>query len=563
MFTKCPNPRCRAVYCITAQHLQLAMGMIRCPRCRNVFNALSSIDDSTREHARDVEQITRQLPYAQRGDRIVLSHAAASKQPWYQRLQEARREISLRQTPAPGAAAPQSGAGVSAASESISYDDESSAVTSAPQDFSPELRDPQNISPPISSGLLATAGDLGLALRNVIRQGRRSALGLCAIIFGVIAMLLAGGFIEWSLWALRESAIFSRFGHIQVVRPGYLEYGQADPYSYHLPEQSAVLDALEQHPAVRAVAPRLGFSGLIAFGDISVSFVAEGVVPERERVAAAKLVLRDGRDLSADEPNGIIMGKGLAANLGAKPGDVVVLLATTESGTLSAVEVEILGVFQTSTKAYDDVALRIPLQTAQSLLEVQGAHKWVVLLDDTDSTDRVAAELEQRFSPQEAGVQFVPWIELADFYKKTASLLSAQMSVVRIAIMIIIIFSISNTLAMSIVERTAEIGTLLALGLRRIRILKLFLNEGIVLGVAGGMVGVALGFAMGAGISAVGIPMPPPPGADFSFKGEIMVTWSLAVGALVLAILSTIVASVYPSWKASRLEIVDALRHAR
>jgi len=114
-----------------------------------------------------------------------------------------------------------------------------------------------------------------------------------------------------------------------------------------------------------------------------------------------------------------------------------------------------------------------------------------------------------------------------------------------------------------VLERTGEIGTTLALGATRRQILRRFLGEGLFLGVIGGLVGLALGWLLALAISAVGIPMPPPPGMARGFTGAIRVTPALAFDAWLLAVLTTLAASVYPAWRASRLEIVDALRHAR
>src|SRR5690606_27961865 len=126
---------------------------------------------------------------------------------------------------------------------------------------------------------------------------------------------------------------------------------------------------------------------------------------------------------------------------------------------------------------------------AQQLLRVQGAHSWIVVLEDTGQTDAVLTQLRERYGNAE-GVQlsFIPWYDLADFYNKTVSLFSKQVGVVKLIIAIIIVLSISNTLTMSVLERTSEIGTTLALGSTRRQILQRFLGEGLALGVIGGAV---------------------------------------------------------------------------
>ena len=191
-------------------------------------------------------------------------------------------------------------------------------------------------------------------------------------------------------------------------------------------------------------------------------------------------------------------------------------------------------------------------------MRVEGATTWVALLNATDDTDQVASSLKSSL-PKDA-YELVKWSELADFYNKTVVLFSKQVDVVKFIIAIIIILTISNTQTMSVLERTTEIGTSLAIGLKRTEILRLFLLEGVLIGVIGGVAGLLLGFALAHIISTVGIPMPPPPGMTHGYTGQILVTTNLAVDGLLLAIFTTLLASVMPAWKASRMNVVDALR---
>jgi putative ABC transport system permease protein len=402
-----------------------------------------------------------------------------------------------------------------------------------------------------------------LALRNLFRHRKRTAIALAAIGFGVIALLLAGGFIDWIFWGMREGAIQSRFGHIQITRPGYFTTGSADPFAYLLPDQLNEEEMIGLRPEVRIITPRLAFNGLISHGDVTIGFTGEGVDPEKEASVSQHLIITKGENLGPDDPTGLLLGAGLADNLGVTVGDIVVLLANTASGGLSGVEGPVRGLFQSASKAFDDAALRVPVDTARSLLRVSSAHSWVLLLDETEKTDEVLLHLQERFPVSESGLQFTPWYALADFYNKTVALLSRQMSVVQLIIALIIVLSISNTLVMSVLERTGETGTLMAIGVRRRRILHMFITEGLLLGVIGGLAGLAVGGLLATAISAVGIPMPPPPGMDVGFTGKILLTWPLIAGVMALAIGTTLLASLYPAWKASRLEIVNALRHNR
>jgi putative ABC transport system permease protein len=400
-----------------------------------------------------------------------------------------------------------------------------------------------------------------LAFRNVARQRRRTALAISSVIFGVAALMLTSGFIEWNLWFGRESTIHSQLGHIRVHKPRFLEEGLADPFAYLLPDDRQQIQKIESMPHVVTLAPRLSFNGLISRGDATISFIGEGVDPEREVLLSRSVTTVQGEALSATDATGIVLGQGLAANLGVKPGDKVVLVVNTATGGVNAVDATVRGLFATITKAYDDSALRIPIALARRLLKVEGAHSYALLLDKTENTDAGVAQLRSEFKG--AGLEFVPWHELADFYKKTSELFSRQIGVVRMIIAAIIVLSISNSMVMGVLERTGEIGTSMALGYRRKAVLALFLCEGFLLGLIGGLVGLVTSFFAAEAISAVGIPMPPPPGMAFGYTAGIMLTWPMAAQALMLAVGTTLAASAYPAWKAARLEIVDALRKHR
>ena len=403
--------------------------------------------------------------------------------------------------------------------------------------------------------------DFFIAAREVLRHRRRSFVGMAAVVSGVAALLLAAGFIEWTYLAMREDTIHSGLGHMHVVRGGYGAAGSADSYENLLPERSPERDLIARFPGVTKVAPRLSFSGLISLNDATLSFVGEGMDPASESELADATILMAGVGLSVSEPNGIIVGKGLADNLGAKVGDTVVMVANTSRGSINAVEAKIRGTFATMSKAHDDAALRAPLPMVQELLRVSGAHKWVVFLDRTNKTRAVMSELKRQLSGKD--LEVLPWYDMVDFYSKTVALYSKQVAVMKLIIAVIIILSVSTTLTTTIMERTGEIGTAMALGVPRARLLRRFLFEGMLIGIVGGIVGVVLGYLLAKAISTIGIPMPPPPGMARGYIGRILVTPGLAFDAVSLALVTTLLASIYPAWKASRMAIVDALRSNR
>jgi putative ABC transport system permease protein len=401
---------------------------------------------------------------------------------------------------------------------------------------------------------------LKLAARNLARHRTRTLISLSAIAFGVTALLLAGGFIEWIFWAMREGAIQTGLGHVQISRPGFRSAGFADPSAYLLAPDAPELKTALSAPGAQVLDQRLVVNGLVSSGENTVAFTGEAIDPDADK-SISKVLEVVGENLSTADSSGVLLGSGLARALGVKRGDRISLLVGLPAGGINGVEGRLIGTFSTGVKAVDDSALRMTLALGRELLRVRGAHVWVVGLDATEHTPEALAYLRAHLPSDR--FELASWLDLSDFYRKSVVLLSRQIDVVALLIGVIIILGISNTLTMNVLERTGEIGTLMAMGTPRRGILRLFMLEGVLLGIVGGLVGLAIGFALAKLLSYVGIPMPPPPGRTTGYSAEILLTLPLVAGAFLVALVSTTLAGLYPAWKASRMPIVDALRQNR
>jgi putative ABC transport system permease protein len=402
---------------------------------------------------------------------------------------------------------------------------------------------------------------LKLAARDLSRNHTRTLISLSAIAFGVIALLLAGGFIEWIFWAIREAATRTTgLGHIQISRPAFRDGGFANPRDFLLSQGEREMAIVRAAPHVEAVGERLIVSGLVSSGETTMAFAGEAGDPVAEK-RLSDVLLVEGSDLDALDRSGVLLGKGLAKALGVKPGDKVTFVVNLPGGGINAVEGHLRGIFTTIVKAYDDSAIRMPIALARDLLRVRGAHIWVVGVTDIETTDATIAYLRERLPANQFEIK--SWYDLSDFYRKSVALLSRQLDVVALLIGVMIVLGISNTLTMSVLERTGEIGTILAMGARRTRVLRLFILQGLLLGIIGAVLGLVIGYLLAQTISYIGIPMPPPPGHDKGYSAEILLTFRLALWGAVVAVVPTTIASLYPAWRASRLPIVDALRHNR
>ena len=398
---------------------------------------------------------------------------------------------------------------------------------------------------------------LKLAWRNTLRHRARTALTLSVIISGVVAIILSGGFVEDIYIQLREATIHSQLGHVQIYRTGYHEHGSASPYKYLIDTPAEVLKHTGA-PNVEAVMARLSFTGLLNNGRTDVAILGEGMEPEKEARLGSLTGIIAGRQLTSADRFGILLGEGVAHATKLKPGDRATLLLSTAEGALNSLDFDVVGVFRTFSKEYDARAVRVPLGAAQELLAVPSVNAIVLALKRTESTDEVVRLLKGQLDPNQYEIK--TWRELADFYDKTVALYQRQFAVLQGIILVAVLLSVANSVNMSVYERTGEFGTLMALGNRSAEIFRLVLTENALLGLIGGVAGVLMGIVLGWAISAIGIPMPPPPNSNAGYTAAIRITLGDLGMGLLIGLVATVLAAALPARRVARIPVVEALR---
>ena len=399
---------------------------------------------------------------------------------------------------------------------------------------------------------------IGLGARNIGRNKRRSALSLAAIACGVTGLILSGGFVNDLIFKLGEAVIHSQSGHIQVAKAGYFDVGSRSPVDYLLQPAEVRRVGAEGLRHVKLVAQRLAFSGLVSNGRSSYPIVGEGVEPEKEARIGTYMVLKSGRRLSTKDPFGVLVGAGVARAMNLLPGSSISLVAPTVDGAMNTVELQVVGTFQTYSKDYDDRAVRLPLGTAQELLNTRGVNVLALLLDETQYTERVARELRARITP--LGLELRTWDQLNDFYWKTVALYDRQFGVLRLVVLIMVMLAVTGAINMGVLERTGEFGTMKALGNKRWDVVRLVVIEAALMGLSGAFLGLALGAGLGWLISTIGIPMPPPPNSNLGYLAQIRLGPGMLGGAFLVGAVATLLASLSAAFRVSRLPIVEALR---
>ena len=399
---------------------------------------------------------------------------------------------------------------------------------------------------------------LKFAWLNTLRNRRRSAVTVGIAALGTAAILLAGGFALFTYQGLAQISARTT-GHLIVAKPEHFQRDEDTPLQHGLDNVDAIKAQLLADPEVRHVLPRVEFSGLISNGDKSTVMMAAGIDPDAEfAVKGPFLKVTAGDVLQGNEHGRVMLGEGLARSLKAVPGTSLTLLASTTEGALNALDVTVQGVFSTGIPDIDKRLVYTDVATAQKLMVTQRVSSLGVFLSRMDATNpsraRAAAALPQ------LAVQ--TWIDQATFYKSVKDLYNRIFGALGLIIGVIVVFVVTNAMAMAIIERTREIGTLRAMGTLPAQLTRSFALEGMVLGGVGSVAGAVVALVISVALLDFPVEMPPPPGRSNGYPLQIVMDPAMVLGTLLAMVVLSMLASAWVARHAVTRPIVDALAHA-
>lgn len=464
---------------------------------------------------------------------------------------------------------------------------------------------------------------LSLALRNLLRNRRRTLATLAAIAIGGISVLLFGGFsanIKYSL----QTGYVRTVGHLQIQHRDYYLFGSGDPTAYGIQRYIAILDGIRSDPVLRQIVtvatPTLQFGGVAGNYDAGVSrtIIGNGLVAEdhlrmRQWNRYALDLVAPPMRLSGAPPNAAVVGTGVARvllmckvlnvadcptperaarNHGADIPDDIAALSLSEDnsqitpagsersarriellvgsarGTPNVASLQVIGAENQGFKELDDFYLFMHLAQAQRLVFGASQPKvsaLMVQLEDTRQTTAAISRLQSLLPNWAPGESLVvhDFATLNPFYVQSLQLFDMIFGFMLVLIGGIVMFTVGNTMNTAVVERTIEIGTLRAIGLRQRDIRRLFVTEGFVIGVVGAALGVVVAVAAAWAINRMGFHWRPPGSAER--VPLVLVVWGeigMLVGTALVLVLLTTLSAWWPAWRAARLNMVDALRHA-
>ncbi len=456
--------------------------------------------------------------------------------------------------------------------------------------------------------------DLSIAVRNLCRNPRRSLTTILAVTIGAIAIMIFGGFSSAISLGL-ETSIARKEGHVHIYPQGYLEYGAADPTAYAIEAPDQLITKILNIPEIRQhillAIPVVKFSGIAGNyqEEVSKTFLGYGIRPDDyvqlERWNSYELgETTSSWPLKDDDIEGAVVGIGMArmlhlcdelkltecqdqareqvttskdpfisalmTNIKPAPASqhiqpVIDLLAATGQGAPNIVSVIVRQGARQAVTSIDDMFVGMHLKQAQRLV-YGGADKATAItlqLHSLTDAPRIKELLKKQLpniSAQALEVRLLG--EFNPMFLKILGMFNGVFVFVALVITIVVLFTVANTMSMSVVERTSEIGTLRALGVRRSGIRRQFILEGILIGICGGSCGIILGALIAIMLNHTGLSWTPPS----SPVAQNLVILPLATPLLPLLlwcamIIITIVSSLAPATRAARQNIVDAIYH--
>ncbi|MDD5581178.1 MAG: FtsX-like permease family protein [Methylobacter sp.] len=409
-----------------------------------------------------------------------------------------------------------------------------------------------------------------LAVRNLFRNGRRSFFTILAISLGFAAVNALGGFTDYIFTNLKNAYIYNQAnGHLSIFKQGFLQEGKLNPTEYLLDEKdvSVVRSVLHGHPEVVIASPQLHISGLLSNGKVSTIFVAAGRVPSDVRTinsyargGMSKIKLFDGKPLEDDLVYGVALSKGLAEQLKFDLGSTAVAMAPTVTGQINALDAQVLQMFNSPNEALEDKLMLVPIKFAQNLYDTTGIDRLIVLLQNDAQTESMRTLLAQELAAHGLKLDIKTWNELSPFYTKVKQMFDVIFMFTFLIVFTIVVMSVINTVGMAIMERTREIGTLRALGLKRRGVIGLFAIESMLLGFFGSLLGMIITLSVWWGIKIME-PTWIPPQITSRIPLEIYLVPNYMLYSVLLLVLLSLIAACLPARKAGRMEIVSALGH--
>jgi len=408
-----------------------------------------------------------------------------------------------------------------------------------------------------------------LALRNVFRNRRRSLITFSAVMIGILSFIIMEGITE----SLQNQSIRMlkkvETAHLKVYAKGYWDERNKEPLKYRIADYAKIKNIIENKDGVAGTAGRINFQVRLykSRNEMPCTGTAIEINGGDKKVFNLEDSIVKGKFLASGE--NALLGTGIADLFDAKPGSWITFEFRDKNGVYDAIQAQVSGIVDTGNPVIDDNVVFLPMELAQERLDMKNeVTEIAVLLKSERKIERFKKELEKELNNLPGTSQrfdALSWKEqAADFlaFMKT----DAQGNYIIVYILVVIIIAgIMNTMLMAVYERVREIGTLMALGMRKSQIKRMFLIEGTIIGGIGAFAGMFFGLLFMLQFSSKGINLASMYGdTNVMYLVKDYIYGSIRFTPFLLSFLIgvgvALIASYIPARSAAKLKPVEALR---
>lgn len=398
-----------------------------------------------------------------------------------------------------------------------------------------------------------------LAWRNVWRHPARSVIIVAAVAVGLFAALFMMAFYNGLIEQRIESVVRHESSHLQLHHPDFPADNDA---RFLIPDADPMVADLRERPGVQAVAPCVELMGMVQSPTGSTGLRINGIDPEAEdRTTALAGTIREGAWFEPGRRHGILLSAKVARQLKVKPRGKVVLMAQGREGEIVSGAFRVQGIYATVNSPRDDANAYILREDAAEMLGIgDEVHEIALLLDRSDAVDGMVAALRSEMP----GLLVRGWTELSPEMELLVGTFDSMMYVMLAIIFLALAFGLVNTMLMAVLERTREIGMLMAIGMGRARIFAMVVLETLLVVLAGVPIGLAVSVGIVAWTGSNGLHWEQFTEAAQGFGYDpviypmLKLEHTLVVLAMVVGI--TLLAAIYPAVRALRLNAAEAIR---
>jgi ABC-type lipoprotein release transport system permease subunit len=400
---------------------------------------------------------------------------------------------------------------------------------------------------------------LKVAWRNTWRSKKRSLIIIASVTIGLFAGIFLMGFYNGMIEQRVNTAINSEVSHIQLHHP---EFRKDYDITYFLPAGRSMLQKIQANPNVKSAAGRIIIKGMIASASGSSGITINGVMPKEEQdVTGLAGKIKEGNYFSSKKSNELITGEKQLKKLKLKLHHKAILTFQDKDGNIASGAFRVVGIFKTVNLPYDESNVFVKIEDVDSLSGIyQQLNEIALLLHNNKQLAVTQSLLKKQFPTTE----IKNWMEISPEVGLTVTVADQMVYIFMCIILLALAFGIVNTMMMAVLERTREIGMLIALGMNQLKVFSMILMETIFLVFSGCPGGIALALTTIAITQKTGISFKKFSEVYSSFGYSDVVYPSLTTRQfgmmMLLVVITAILSALFPAWKALRLKPAESIR---